>query len=167
MSGGSNEDKLTGRLSDFMAKLSFEPSKKEVDTAVKNIYNQKKKADKEGKAVDKPKRKLSAWNIFYKEQSAILKKSEEDKDKSDRMSAKEKMAYIAGLWKSKSSNDADEFHEAKSSSEDEAEPEVEPEPEPEPEPKPEPKNKGKGGGFKGGMGGGFKGGAKSSTAKKD
>lgn len=120
----SGNDKLTGRLSEFMAQLSFEPSKKDLDVAVKNVFNQKKKAEKEAKStVDKPKRKLSAWNIFYKEQSAILKESEEGKDKSDRMSAKEKMSYIATLWKAREANE-EEFHEVdnKSDSESESEP---------------------------------------------
>lgn len=129
----SGNDKLTGRLSEFMAQLSFEPSKKDLDVAVKNVFNQKKKAEKEAKStVDKPKRKLSAWNIFYKEQSAILKESEESKDKSDRMSAKEKMSYIAALWKSREANE-EEFHDVdnKSDSESESEPEpVKEEPKP-------------------------------------
>lgn len=125
-----SEDKLKQRLADFMSKLSIEPSKKDVDNAVKGIFNDKKKAAKDND--DKPKRKLSAWNIFYKEQSAILKLSEEKKDKEDRMSAKEKMTYIASLWKSKCENggdSAENFQEA-----------VE-EPEPEPEIKPDVKGK--------------------------
>lgn len=125
----SGNNKLTDRLSEFMADLSFEPSKKELDAAVRNVYNQKKKAGKEAKTDDKPKRKLSAWNIFYKEQSAILKENEEGKDKSDRMSAKEKMSYIASLWKARETSDKDdEFHEVDNKSESESEPEPEPEP---------------------------------------
>jgi hypothetical protein len=122
-----SEDKLTSRLTEFMSRLSFEPSKQELTTAVKNVYNNKKKAEKEDKQ-EKPKRKLSAWNIFYKEQSAILKQQEAEKDKEDRMSAKEKMAYIANLWKEKQSSGTEEqFVEAaeEPQSEAEAEPEEE------------------------------------------
>lgn len=122
-----SEDKLTTRLTEFMSRLSFEPSKQELTTAVKNVYNNKKKAEKEEKQ-DKPKRKLSAWNIFYKEQSAILKKQEAEKDKEDRMSAKEKMAYIANLWKEKQSSSTEEqFVEAAEEPQSEAEAEPEPE----------------------------------------
>ena len=121
-----SEDKLTTRLTEFMSKLSFEPSKQELTTAVKNVYNNKKKAEKEEKQ-DKPKRKLSAWNIFYKEQSAILKQQEAEKDKEDRMSAKEKMAYIANLWKEKQSSGTEEqFVEAVEEPQSEVEEEEEP-----------------------------------------
>lgn len=122
-----SENKLTTRLTEFMSRLSFEPSKQELTTAVKNVYNNKKKAEKEEKQ-DKPKRKLSAWNIFYKEQSAILKQQEAEKDKVDRMSAKEKMAYIANLWKEKQSSVPEEqFVEAAEEPQSEAEAEPEPE----------------------------------------
>ena len=130
-----SEDKLKQRLAEFMSKLTVEPSKKELDSAVKGVFTDKKKAAKGNE--DKPKRKLSAWNVFYKEQSAILKVSEEGKDKEDRMSSSEKMTYIASLWKNRSlsTETTETFEEAVE------EPDSEPEPEPEPEPKPEPKGK--------------------------
>ena len=56
----SDSDKLKTRLAEFMSKLSIEPSKKELETAVKTIYADKKKASKaEVSGGDKPKRKLS------------------------------------------------------------------------------------------------------------
>jgi hypothetical protein len=134
-----SEDKLKKRLAEFMSQLSVEPSKKELDTAVKGVFNDKKKAAKESD--DKPKRKLSAWNIFYKEQSAILKQNEEGKEKDERMSAKEKMAYIASLWKNRTTDD--EFKDTVEEPVEEPEPEPESEPEPEPEVKPEPKKENK------------------------
>jgi hypothetical protein len=153
-----SEDKLKARLAEFMSKLTIEPSKKELDDAVKGVFKDKKKPTKDS-GNDKPKRQLSAWNIFYKEQSAILKLAEESKDKSDRMSAKEKMSYIASLWKQKSSNteETEAFQEAPE--EPEQEPESEPEPEPVPEPvaktsKPSTDGKGKFGAKFGGGGGG-------------
>jgi|LauGreDrversion4_2_1035121.scaffolds.fasta_scaffold667641_2 hypothetical protein len=155
-----SEDKLKARLAEFMSKLSVEPSKKELDNAVKGVFKDKKKPAKDSGDV-KPKRQLSAWNIFYKEQSAILKLAEESKDKSDRMSAKEKMSYIASLWKQKSSNtdETEAFQEAPE--EPAQEPESESEPEPEPEPvaktsKPSTEGKGKFGAAKFGGGGGSK-----------
>ena len=126
-----SDDKLKQRLAEFMAKLSVEPSKKELDNAVKGVFTDKKKAAKGSE--DKPKRKLSAWNMFYKEQSAILKISEDGKDKDERMSPSAKMAYIASLWKTKSQETTEKFEEAVE----------EPESEPEPEPEPEPEVKGK------------------------
>ena len=128
-----SDDKLKKRLAEFVSNLSFEPSKKELDVAVKNIFNDKKKAAKESD--DKPKRKLSAWNIFYKEQSAILKASEESKSKDERMSAKEKMTYIAGLWKNKSTSD-EVYKEAPEDPDEVSDKDAESEPEPEPEPEP-------------------------------
>lgn len=123
-----SEDKLKLRLAEFMSRLSVEPSKKELDEAVKGVFKDKKKTSKEGE--EKPKRQLSAWNIFYKEQSAILKAEEEGKDKDERMSAKEKMSYIASLWKSKSSNQ--EEHETFQEAHEEPVPEQEQEQETEP-----------------------------------
>ena len=41
-----SEDKLKQRLAEFMSKLSVEPSKKELDTAVKSVFTDKKKAAK-------------------------------------------------------------------------------------------------------------------------
>lgn len=145
----SGDDKLKQRLVDFMSKLSIEPTKKDLDNAVKSVFTDKKKAAKE--TGDKPKRKLSSWNIFYKEQSIILKKSEESKDKDSRMSAKEKMTYIASLWKNKESVDSstEAFEEAVEEPEPDPESETEPEHEPEPEIKPEPKKKFGGGGSDG------------------
>ena len=145
----SGDDKLKQRLADFMSKLSVEPTKKDLDNAVKSVFTDKKKAAKD--AGDKPKRKLSSWNLFYKEQSIILKKSEEDKDKEDRMSAKEKMSYIASLWKNKQSSDdtTEAFEEAVEEHEPEPEHESDSEPEIKHEVKPEPKKKFGGGGSDG------------------
>jgi hypothetical protein len=158
-----SEDKLKARLAEFMSKLSVETSKKELDNAVKGVFKDKKKPGKDSGDA-KPKRQLSAWNIFYKEQSAILKLAEESKDKSDRMSAKEKMSYIASLWKQKSSNteETEAFQEAPEEPAQDSESEPEPEPEPKPEPvaktsKPSTEGKGK---FSSKFGGGGGGGSK-------
>ena len=58
--------------------------------------------------IEKPKRKPSKYNIFYAEQSLILKQQEEDKDDADKMTAKAKMLYIASLWNEKNGKEADE-----------------------------------------------------------
>ncbi len=156
-----SEDKLKARLAEFMSKLTVEPSKKELDDAVKGVFKDKKKPAKDSGDA-KPKRQLSAWNIFYKEQSAILKLAEESKEKCDRMSAKEKMSYIASLWKQKSSNteETEAFQEAPEEPAQESESEPEPEPLPEPvakTSKPSTEGKGKfGSKFGGGGGGGSK-----------
>ncbi len=96
-------NKLNVRLAEFISNQSEVPSKKELEAAVKAVYNDKKKQEKEDKVVggEKPKRKPSAYNLFYAEQSAILKENEADKKPDEKMTAKAKMQYIAALWKSK------------------------------------------------------------------
>ena len=99
--------KLAQRLQDMMLACTDEPSKKDMTAALTKVFKDKTAKAKEEKqqSGDKPKRKPSAYNIFYKEQSAILKENEQSKPKEERMSAKEKMAYIAGLWKASKSGD--------------------------------------------------------------
>lgn len=101
-------DKLKERLAEFVSKQSEEPSKKELEAAIKTVFNDKKKqekAQKENSVVEKPKRKPTAYNLFYAEQSAILKENEENGV--EKMTAKAKMQYIAALWKEKSGKDAE------------------------------------------------------------
>jgi len=99
--------KLAQRLQDMMLACTDEPSKKDMTAALTKVFKDKTAKAKEEKqqSGDKPKRKPSAYNLFYKEQSAILKENEQSKLKEERMSAKEKMAYIAGLWKASKNGD--------------------------------------------------------------
>jgi hypothetical protein len=90
--------KLISRLSEFVSTQTEEPSKKDLTDALKEIYKSKKNK-KSNDGEEKQKRKPSAYNIFYAEQSAVIKKKEEDTPKDERMTAKEKMSYIAKLWK--------------------------------------------------------------------
>ena len=50
---------------------------------------------------NKPKRAPNAYNIFFKEQMAILKEKEAGMSKDECMTAKAKMAHVAELWKAK------------------------------------------------------------------
>lgn len=109
----SKGDKLNARLAEFISTQTEKPSKKELEAAVKLVYKTKKnqdKAEKESNSslIEKPKRKPSKYNIFYAEQSLILKQQEEDKDDADKMTAKAKMLYIASLWNEKNGKEADE-----------------------------------------------------------
>jgi len=119
--------KLISRLAEFVSTQTEEPSKKDLADALKEIYKSKKTTKKSNDGEEKQKRKPSAYNIYYAEQSAIIKKKEEDTPKEERMTAKEKMSYIAKLWK-----------EQKSGEKVEEESEITPDPEPEAEPEPEP-----------------------------
>ena len=140
-----NQDKLYARFAKLMDDQTTEPSKKEVSAVITKFYTQLKKDKKANGAAavdeNKPKRAPTAYNIFFKEQMAILKDKEKDLSKEDCMTAKAKMAYVADLWKAKKE---DAFEEAPE--EPEEAPEEAPE-EPEevvvvPEPvKPEPKAK--------------------------
>lgn len=106
-------DKLKERLAEFVSKQSEEPSKKELEAALKTVFNEKKKGGKEVKdksTVEKPKRKPTAYNLFYAEQSAILKEKENNKENEEgfeKMTAQMKMQYIGSLWKQKSGKDAE------------------------------------------------------------
>ena len=103
--------KLNDRLVEFISNQSEEPSKKELEAAIKQVYNEKKKqvkAEKENSVSnEKPKRKPSKYNLFYAEQSQLLKEQEESKEDADKMTAKAKMLYIAALWREKNGKDAD------------------------------------------------------------
>ena len=140
-----DQNKLLERFAKLMEEQTEEPTKKDVSSVVSKFYSQQKKNKKvEGAALkeNKPKRAPTAYNIFFKEQMAILKDSEKDMNKDDCMTAKAKMAHVAELWKAKKD---DKFEEALSHIEpeevEEAEPEPEEEAEPEPEPEPEPPKK--------------------------
>lgn len=159
-----NQDKFLARFAKMMEEQTVEPTKKDVSTAVAKFYAQQKKNKKANDGAaggeNKPKRAPTAYNIFFKEQMAILKEKEAGMSKDECMTAKAKMAHVAELWKAKK---GDHFEEAPE------EPEPEPESdkdEEEPEPvkvepvKQEPKAKftgaAKGNGNK--FGGGAKGG---------
>jgi hypothetical protein len=105
----SKGDKLKARLAEFVSKQSEEPSKKELEAALKTVFNDKKKQEKVEKELNtdgvKPKRKPSGYNLFYAEQSAILKKLEEKG--AEKTTAQSKMQYIASLWKAKNGKDTD------------------------------------------------------------
>jgi len=90
--------KLISRLSDFIATQTEEPSKKDLSDALKEVYKSKKTKKSTDGGDDKQKRKPSAYNLYYSEQSAIIKQREETIPKEERMTAKEKMSYIAKLW---------------------------------------------------------------------
>jgi hypothetical protein len=102
--------KLISRLTEFVSAQTEEPSKKDLADALKEIYKSKK-TKKTNYGEDKQKRKPSAYNIFYAEQSAIIKKKEEDTPKEERMTAKEKMGYIAKLWNDQKSGEKKEEEE--------------------------------------------------------
>lgn len=116
------------RLNEFISNQTNEPTKKELTEAITKVFKEKKTQEKKSKKTDcnddKPKRKPSAYNLFYKEQSAILKEKEALKDKEDRMSAKEKMSYIAQLWKDKKGESIQNKEEEESEKE-ESEEEIE------------------------------------------
>ena len=116
------EDKLLSRFAQLMEDQTHEPTKKEVSGVVTKYFAQQKKTKKAagagaGADEQKAKRAPSAYNIFFKEQMAILKDSEKDMNKDDCMTAKAKMAHVAALWKAKKE---DKFEEALSEPEPEA-----------------------------------------------
>ena len=160
-----NQDKFLARFAKMMDEQTVEPTKKDVSTAVAKFYAQQKKNKKANDGAaggeNKPKRAPTAYNIFFKEQMAILKEKETGMSKDECMTAKAKMAHVAELWKAKKD---DHFEEAPEELVSEPESDKD-EPEPEPvkvEPvKQEPKAKftgaAKGNGNKFG-GGGAKGG---------
>jgi hypothetical protein len=99
---------LITRLTEFVSTQTEEPSKKDLENALKEIYKSKKTTKKSNDGEEKQKRKPSAYNIYYAEQSAIIKKKEENMPKEERMTAKDKMSYIAKLWHEKKSGDTSE-----------------------------------------------------------
>jgi hypothetical protein len=123
-----DQNKLLERFAKLMEEQTEEPSKKEVAAVVTKFYAQQKKTKKVNGAdanEKKATRPPSAYNIFFKEQMAILKESEVDKEKEDRMSAGAKMTHIAELWKAKKE---EKFETAPEEPEDAVESEPEPEP---------------------------------------
>ena len=110
------EDKLLTRFAQLMDDQTHEPTKKEVSAVVTKYYAQQKKNKKAADAgagadEQKAKRAPTAYNIFFKEQMAILKDKETDLPKEECMTAKAKMAYVADLWKAKKGGD-EKFVEA-------------------------------------------------------
>jgi hypothetical protein len=83
------DNTLVDKLTEFINSLSIKPSYKDINDAIKKIYNE------ETKVSTKPKRPPSAYNIFFKTQSALMKES------GNTMNTKERMAHIAKLWKEK------------------------------------------------------------------
>jgi hypothetical protein len=117
-------EKLIERISTLLQDQTEEPTKADVTNAVKTYFASKKSAAKssvkkqsntDGEA---KKREPSAYNVFMREQMAVLKVSENGKEKSDCMSAKAKMQHIASMWKAKKSGE--EFVEAPEEAEDAA-----------------------------------------------
>ena len=97
-------NKLLKRFNDFVDNQTEEPTKEELVIIVKQFckdkkYKEKKAKEEEKKAVEKPKRKPSAYNEFYKAESAKLKEKELSLPKEEHMTANAKMAYISNLWK--------------------------------------------------------------------
>ena len=92
-----SDKQLLQRLQNYILDCGDEPSMKDLSDAVTRVYNAKVAQLNE----EKSKRKPSAYNIFVKEQTAILRAQEADKPKEERMSGKEKMAYILAMWKAK------------------------------------------------------------------
>ena len=84
---------LATLITDFLNSASDNISKKELIKEITKIYDDMKKPEKEKK--EKKKREPNAYNIFMKEQMAKLK------DEGSKLSGKEKMSHIAGLWKDK------------------------------------------------------------------
>lgn len=108
-----NQDKFLARFAKMMEEQTVEPTKKDVSTAVAKFYAQQKKNKKANDGAaggeNKPKRAPTAYNIFFKEQMAILKEKETGLPKDECMTAKAKMAHVAELWKAKK---GDLFEEA-------------------------------------------------------
>lgn len=108
-----NQDKFLARFAKMMDEQTVEPTKKDVSTAVAKFYAQQKKNKKANDGAaggeNKPKRAPTAYNIFFKEQMAILKEKEAGMSKDECMTAKAKMAHVAELWKAKK---GDHFEEA-------------------------------------------------------
>ena len=100
-----NQDKFLARFAKMMEDQTVEPTKKDVSTAVAKFYAQQKKNKKANDGAaggeNKPKRAPTAYNIFFKEQMAILKEKETGMSKDECMTAKAKMAHVAELWKAK------------------------------------------------------------------
>lgn len=107
MSSPINEDLLKS-INEFIASQSSTVDKKELLEVIKDVFSRHKKG-KKSDAVEKVKRKPSAYNIFMK------KTMEELKDNG--MNAKEKMKRVAELWKEFKASppkdaDEEEFKEA-------------------------------------------------------
>jgi hypothetical protein len=123
------DNKLIERIASLLQDQTEEPTKADVSKAVKIYFADKKSAAKSSAKKtsnqdgDVKKRQPSAYNVFMREQMAILKENEADKEKDDCMSAKAKMQHIAALWKTK--KNGEEFVEAQEvasvSSDDETE----------------------------------------------
>lgn len=101
----------------FVSMQTNEPSKKELAEAVKEVYKEKAKKEKEVANVgkEKKKREPSAYNNYYKQKAAEIKDSEKSLPKEERMTAKEMMSYIAKLWQDEKNSEnyedaEDELH---------------------------------------------------------
>ena len=117
-------DTIIAAFTDFLSAQTEKIEKKDMLKIVNTVYADLKKKAKEVKSDDeKPKRKPTAYNIFMKEQMAILKDSEEGKEKDDCMTAKAKMQHIAQLWadKKKESSSSEEKENEDSSTDEEKE----------------------------------------------
>ena len=106
-------EELLKSINEFISSQSSTVDKKELLEVIKDVFSKHKKG-KKGDAVEKVKRKPSAYNIFMK------KTMEELKDNG--MNAKEKMKRVAEMWKefknSQQSEQASEEEEFKEAAED-------------------------------------------------
>ena len=127
-----NQDKFLARFAKMMEEQTVEPTKKDVSTAVAKFYAQQKKNKKANDGAaggeNKPKRAPTAYNIFFKEQMAILKEKEAGMSKDECMTAKAKMAHVAELWKAKKDEHFEEAPEELVSEPESDKDEEEPEP---------------------------------------
>ena len=61
---------------------------------------EKKGKNKKGEAVEKPEKKLNAYQVFMKEQMPLLQKRENEKGKGEaKKKPKELMSEISEMWK--------------------------------------------------------------------
>lgn len=133
------EDKLLSRFAQLMEDQTHEPTKKEVSAVAAKYFAQKKKTKKTAGAAagadeQKAKRAPSAYNMFFKEQMAILKEKEAGKDKNDCMTAKAKMTYVADLWRKTAKKGGDDDFVEAPEDPDDAHSSDDEKPEPEPQP---------------------------------
>ena len=108
---------LIKRITDFINSKDEELSKKELKKAIGEIYDamtktekkvrkSKKSSSESDDSSEKKKRAPTAYNLFMREQMAILK--EQETADTDKMTAKAKMEFIANLWKQHKAATSDE-----------------------------------------------------------
>ena len=99
--------KFLDRFAKLMEEQTIEPTKKDVAAVVNKFYSEQKQNKKLAAVANvlddepKKKRQLTEYNIFMREQMSILKEREAEMEKTDHMTAIEKMQYIGRLWTEK------------------------------------------------------------------